>query len=234
MLFVQGSSWAIGLATGIIALVVIYLLKDAIDWKYYLKHPPDLEMPVLNLLKRVPFYKQLHDQDKTTFRHRLALFILAHSFHLQTMAGAEDDDRIEAPEDLKAICSIPAIILLFNQEDYLIRGVEQIVFYRHPFPSPVYKTLHHSEWNAEDKVLIFSIPHLHKGVMEPFVYFDLGMYEWIRANGSVHPNSTNWTQFENEYHVNQAQLVQAIGLPQPDLHAVRQVLDIHASYLKEL
>jgi len=234
MLFVSEAYWSLGLAIGIISLVVIFMLKDAIDWKYYLKHPPQLEPPVLNLLKRVPFYKQLSAEDKVKFQHRLALFILAHQYKFQPIAGAEDDESIEAPEDLKAISSIPAVILLFNQEDYLMRNIDHIVFYRHPFPSPLFKTLHHSEWNEEDKVLIFSIPHLHKGVIEPYIYFDLGMYEWVRVNRSVVPGLYSWSQFEQEHQIGETQLVQAIGLPHPDLNAVRRVFDIHTSYLKEL
>lgn len=234
MLFVDGASWAMGLAVGIVALVIIFMLKDAIDWKYYLKHPPTLEARVLNILGKVPYYKQLSEQDKKIFRQRLALFMLAHEYRMQATAGAEDDERDEAPEDLKAICSIPAIILLFDRDDYLIRNVEQIVFYRHPFPSPMFKVLHHSEWNEEDKVLIFSIPHLYKGVMEPFIYFDLGLYEWMKANRSVVKSGYSWPQFEEKYGITQEQIVLAIGLPQPNLDAVNQVLDIHSSYLKEL
>lgn len=234
MLFVDGASWALGLAIGIIALVAVFLLKDVIDWKYYLRHPPELEKPVLNLLNRVPFYKQLTATGQIKFRHRLALFILAHQFRIQMPAGAEEDESMEAPEDLKALCSIPAIILLFNQEDYLITRVAQVVFYRHPFPSPLFKMLHHSEWNEEDNVLIFSIPHLLKGVTEPFIYFDLGMYEWLRVTGTIRRDLYTWEQFENDRKISQDQMMQAIGLPQPDLHAIRQVLDIHTSYLKEL
>ncbi|MDZ4708245.1 MAG: hypothetical protein SH818_07560 [Saprospiraceae bacterium] len=234
MMFVDGSSWAIGLALGIVALVVIFMLREAIDWKYYLKHPPKLELPVLNFVKKVPYYKQLSEEDKKKFRQRLALFVIAHQYRLQSTAGAEDDERIEAPEDLKAVCSIPAIILLFNQEDYLIPKIEQIVFYRHPFPSPIFNVLHHCEWNEEDKVLVFSIPHLYKGVIEPFIYFDLGLYEWMRAHGAILQEVYTWAQFEEKYQITQAQIVQAIGLPQPDLNAVCQVLNIHRSYLKEL
>jgi hypothetical protein len=234
MLFVDGASWALGLALGIIALVIIFMLKDAIDWKYYLKNPPDLESRVLNILGKVPYYKQLSDPDKKTFRHRLALFMLSHEYRMQATAGAEDDERDEAPEDLKAVCSIPAIMLLFDQEDYLIRKVQQVVFYRHPFPTPMFKSLHHSEWNEEDKVIIFSIPHLYKGVMEPFIYFDLGLYEWMKASGPAVKTGYDWSQFEEKYRITKSQIIQAIGLPQPDLDAVIRVLDIHSSYLKEL
>lgn len=234
MLFVSGSYWSAGLAIGIVSLVAIYMVKDAIDWKYYLKHPPKLEARDLKILDRIPFYKQLNANDRLKFQQRLSLFMIAHQYKFQPIAGADEDESIEAPHDLKVISSIPAVIYLFDQEDYLIRNIEHIVFYRHPFPSPVFKVLHHSEWNEEDKVLIFSIPHLQKGTIEPFIYFDIGMYEWVRANRTLIASPYSWEDFEKKYLVNQAKLELAIGLPNPDLNAVRQVFDIHSSYLKEL
>ncbi|HNR08337.1 MAG TPA: hypothetical protein PKM27_13545 [Saprospiraceae bacterium] len=232
LLFTHHRMWSLGLAVGILALVGIYLLKDLIDWKYYLKHPPRLDKPVLGWLERVPFYRQLSEGDKIRFQQRLALFMLAHEYRVQPLAHASDEEEIQAPEDLKAISSIPAVMLLFNQDEYLIENIERIVFYGHPFPSPSIKELHHSEWNEEDKVLIFSIPHLKKGVLEPFGYFDLGLYEWVRAIKTVPLPSYSWEQFEKEFLIHKSQIGLALGIADPDLHAVRKVYELHRSYIQ--
>jgi hypothetical protein len=232
LLFTHHRMWSLGLALGILALVGIYLLKDLIDWKYYLRHPPRLDKPVLGWLERVPFYRQLSEEDKILFQQRLALFMLAHEYRVQPLAHASDEEAIQAPEDLKAISSIPAVMLLFNHDEYLIENIERIVFYGHPFPSPSIKELHHSEWNEEDKVLIFSIPHLKKGVLEPFGYFDLGLYEWVRAMKTVPQPPYSWEQFENEFLIHKSQIGLALGIADPDLHAVRKVYELHRSYIQ--
>ena len=233
LLFTHHRLWSLGLAIGLLALVVIYLLKEPIDWKYYLKHPPRLDKPVLGWLEKVPFYRQLPEEDKIRFQQRLALFMLAHEYRVQPLAHASEEEAIEAPEDLKAISSIPAVMLLFNRDDYLIENIERIVFYGHPFPSPSMKELHHSEWNEEDKVLIFSIPHLKKGVLEPFGYFDLGLYEWVRAMKTVPLLAYSWEQFEKDFLIHKSQIGLALGTADPDLHAVRKVYELHRSYIQE-
>ncbi|MEO5582179.1 MAG: hypothetical protein ABIR66_05780 [Saprospiraceae bacterium] len=231
MIFISNELWSIGLVASIICLVVLFILKDALDWRYYQKHPPELELKVKTILDQVPFYKHLNQEQKKKFETRLALFIIAHKFKIQpTKRLLDEEDEFEAPDDLKAYCSIPAIILTFEQESYLCPEILQIIFYNHPFPSPAYKILHHSEYNAEDKVLIFSVPHLRKGVLEPYVYFDLGMYEWSRAS-QIQSIGSDWNTFEKTYGIMKVQAEASIGLTAPDIKSVQKVFEVHRSYL---
>jgi hypothetical protein len=230
MIFIQDTIWAIGLALGIILLVGLLMLKDMIDWRYYKHNPPILEPPVLYFLEKNPFYMQLEADQKRKFEQRLALCMIAHDFQVQPSARSGAEDSTEAQEDLKAICSIPAIILTWPQEDFLIPGVERIVLYQHPFPSPRYKSLHTSESDREDKLLIFSIPHLEKGVMEPFTYFDIGLYEWARISGFQSLPISSWDVFYQTYGIGLAEVQMAIGLEKIDLRAATAVMQIHQSY----
>jgi hypothetical protein len=231
MMLSSNEVWSAGLVIGIIGLVAIYMLKDAIDWKYYQKHPPTLEPKVKKILDLVPYYKHLDEEQKKKFNLRLGLFMIAHEFRIQPTRQIQDEeDEFEAPDDLSALGSIPAIILTFDQEKFLCPEIDQVVFYNHPFPSPTYKILHHSEYNAEDKVLIFSVPHLRKGVLEPFMYFDLGMYEWSRACDIKSPGA-QWNSFESTYGILKSQAETSIGLPDPDVEAFQKVFEIHHSYL---
>ncbi|MEP7269696.1 MAG: hypothetical protein ABI844_18915 [Saprospiraceae bacterium] len=234
LMFLVDRDWAIGLGIGIIALVGLYFLKNAIDWNYYLKHPPSLEIPVLKLLLDIPFYRQLNEPDKSKFESRLAMFMIAHEYKMQPKRNSEDDEPMDAPEDLKAICSVPAIMLTLDKEEYLMREIEQIVLYNHPFPSPNYHQLHNSESNKEDKVLIFSLPNLEKGVKEPFTYFDIGMYEWSRISGNIDFTCQNWINFKAIYGIDEEALKLAIGLPLVDLPAVCKVMRVHYSYIHTL
>lgn len=231
MITMDDKRWMIAVALGIVLLVALYFLKDAIDWKYYQKHPPSLELPIVGLLQTIPFYKQLSTENKAKFERRLALFILAREYKVQPSRRSPDDEPSEAAEDIKAICSIPAIILTFYEEDYLIKEVEQVVLYNHPFPSPRYQQIHACESDKEDKLLIFSLPHLEKGVKEPFTYFDVGMYEWARITDNVSYNCVDWERFENTTGVSKRAFDQVIGLPKIDLPAICRVDEIHKSYV---
>lgn len=231
MMFISNELWSIGLVAGIICLVVLFILKNVLDWRYYQKHPPQLELNVKAILDRVPFYKQLNEAQRKKFDIRLALFFITHEYRIQpTKSLIDEEDEFEAPDELKAYSSIPAIILTFEQEDFLCSEIQQIIFYNHPFPTPSYKVLHHSEYNAEDKVLIFSVPHLRKGVLDPHVYFDLGMYEWSRAC-QIQSIGSDWNTFERTYGIVKDQAETSIGLPEPDIESVQKVFEVHRSYL---
>ena len=147
---------------------------------------------------------------------------------------SDDDDETEAPEDLCMISSIPAIILTFHSEDYFIRNVHKVVFYNHPFPSPKFHQRHHSEYDPEDKVLIFSAPHLQAGVLKPNTHFDLGMYEWSKASHIIHQNAS-WESLESTYHFHSTQIELALGLNKKEIEiqSVMQVYDVHNGTSKE-
>lgn len=231
MMYTSGESWSIVLVIGFISLIAIYTLKDAIDWRYYQKHPPVLEDKVKLILSQVPFYKHLDDVKKKKFELRLGLFLKSHEYRIQpTRKAQEDEDEFEAPDELAALASIPAIILTYNQDKFLCPEIDKIIFYNHPFPTPEHKILHHSEWNVEDKVLIFSVPHLRKGNIEPFTYFDLGMYEWSRVC-NLKESGANWISFNHKFGINKEQVIASIGLPEPDVEAVLKVFVLHSSYL---
>ena len=86
MVFWGNQSWVLGIGIGIIGLVSLFFLKDAIDWEYYIKNPPGLEAPILKLLSDIPFYKQLTLQDRSKFEQRLALFMIAHEYKIQPVS----------------------------------------------------------------------------------------------------------------------------------------------------
>ncbi len=234
MVFLYNQTWVLGIGIGLIGLVSLYFLKDAIDWKYYVKNPPMPEPPVVKLLTEIPFYKQLNDLDRDKFQKRLALFMIAHDFKMQPSKRSEEEDATDAPEDIKAICSIPAIILTFYEENFLLKEIEQVVLYNHPFPSPRYHELHSCESNKEDKVLIFSLPHLEKGVKDPFTYFDVGMYEWARISENISYHCIDWNQFAQSQGITKEAYERVIGLAHIDLPAVCRVTEIHQGYLHML
>ncbi len=233
MMLTKNTNWSIGLALGIIVLVGLYTMKESIDWRYYHAHPPKLDSPILKLLAHVPFYKQLDSDHKIKFEQRLSLFMIAHEFQIPARGGADDDAPMEAQEDFKALSSISAILLTFEDDKFLISEIEKVILYHHPFPTPLYQFVHHSELNLEDKMIILSVPHVKKGVFEPLVYFDLSMYEWARSL-RIPSAGGSWETFYKTYGVTKSQLEQSIGLPNPDLDAVQKVFDKHHSYMKLL
>ena len=97
MVFLGNQSWVLGIGIGIVGLVSLFFLKDAIDWKYYIKNPPGLEAPILKLLSDIPFYKQLTLGDKCKFEQRLSLFMIAHEYKMQPTKRSADDEAVNAP-----------------------------------------------------------------------------------------------------------------------------------------
>ncbi|MBL0112655.1 MAG: hypothetical protein IPP42_18180 [Saprospiraceae bacterium] len=230
MIFISDARWSIGMGIGLVSLVAIFMLKDAIDWRYYQKYPPQLDSQIKLLLHHVPFYKQLDDAQQKKFELRLELFKLNHEYRLQPFRNQDEEEEIDAPEDIKYLSSVPAIILTMEDDDYLATQIELLVFYNHPFPSPRYKALHHSESNIEDKLLIFSIPNLRKGVLEPFVFLDIAMYEWAKILGKL-DMTASWENFEASYGLTKSQIEAAIGLTNPDIRAISKLFQVHRSYL---
>ncbi len=160
-----------------VILALVFVLSPQINWYWYKRNPPDLHRSLRKLFElRHPYYQQLPELLRQRFRQRTVLIMTATDFMPQ---GLE-----KVPEDVKAIAASNAALLTLNREDYLFTLFEHVVIYGHPFPSPQFPdTLHASETYEEGQhsTLIFSVQHLVKGTLQPFQYFNVGLYEYVKA-----------------------------------------------------
>lgn len=207
----------------VLILVAIFVLSPQINWYWYQKNPPDLHKSLRKLFElRHPYYQQLPELLRPRFRQRTMLILTATDFMPQ---GLE-----KVPEDVKAIAASNAALLTLNREDFLFPKFEHVVVYAHPFLSPQFPDdLHASETYEEgaNSTLIFSVQHLVKGVLQPFQYFNVGLYEYFKAYritfpGIVFPETGEeiWPALERISGYGREALARYINLDNLDTQAV--------------
>ncbi len=152
-----------------------YVMSPQINWWYYNKFPPDLDAPLRYLInQRSQFYQGLSLEGKKRFRHRMALFMMAHDFDPMVVE--------KVPEDIKAALAANVVHLTFGLPDYLLEHYEKVIIYPSTFPSPQFpKQFHSSEIYEADGVMIFSAQHLMNGFIQPQSYYNSGLHEAVQA-----------------------------------------------------
>jgi hypothetical protein len=167
------------------------MMGPQIDWWWYQRHPPDLPLPLRQMLNnRVAFYQNLTAAEKQKFRHRAALYMEANEFIPKSMEGV--------PPDVKGAvaCSVAQLTLGLN--DFLLNKFEHIVIYGHPFPSPQFPHHWHTcEHQTEDGVVLFSAEQLMPAFLEPTRYFHIGIYEFARVFRYSYPGIKFPESYEN-------------------------------------
>ncbi len=217
----EGSRYAFYMIPFVISLAIAYVFSPQIDWWWYQRRPPDLPAQLRQLINtRFPFYQNLSAEDKTRFRHRMALYMEANEFMPQAMESM--------PADLKGVIAASVVQLTFGQEDYLLNKFEYIVVYPHPFPSPQFpEKWHVSEIYEEDGVVMFSADQLMASFVQPKLYFNIGLYEYARIYRRCYPDvaypelgENIWEQLQEVSGFSKEAIEKWIGLPEPDPLAV--------------
>ncbi len=211
----------------LIITAAIYIFSPQLNWWWYLKHPPEIPIPIRHTFNtQFPYYQSLSPEDKTKFRNRVALYFEANQFMPQ---GAD-----KMPIDVQAAIAASVVWLTFGLEDFRLKKFENIIVYRHPFPSPQYpEHWHSSEYFVEDGVIMFSADHLMKGFFEPKKYFHTGLYEYARVFQFSYPEKEYpkleedpevWAKIEKFSGFKKEGIEEWIGLPVVDLYAIGVVL----------
>jgi len=176
LLMVQNPAvdYAIYISIFFVGLVILYMFSPQVEWWWAQRYPPKPSPNMIKFLKEhFQYFNQLSGADKDKFLLRLNYFIMAKEF--TPKVGKK------VPVPLQTMIAAEGVRVTFGLEDYLIESHERIVIYPHPFPSPAYKKLHHSETFHEDGVLIFAsspVINQFKGIGN---IFNIVLYEWISA-----------------------------------------------------
>jgi len=221
-------SWAVYSIPCIIAVAVMLSLKPQFEWWYYKRNPKDIPPGLRRVFEeRLPTYYQRKSQaDKLLYRKRVFLTHMSIAFRGQ---GFEDD---EIPADLTTLIASQAARVLEHTDQYTLEPFETVVLYKHPFPSPAQpKHWHSSELFEEDGVLLFNLENAIPGILLPQKHFNIVLYEWFRVANRVLQRKAQPIP-EGDWQVMLAELVkqppswvlEAIGLPEVDGDAVKQVL----------
>jgi hypothetical protein len=222
-------SYAMYAIAPLVISTVTFVLSPQINWWWYKRHPLDLTPLMRSYIEQQCwFYKHLNTEEKLKFRQRVAMYTLGNEFMRPAPLNEDVRVRNDVPEDIKVACASCAVQITFNKEDYMLAPFEQIVIYPSPFPSPQYPSnFHTSEMYIQDGVLLFSAEHLVKGVANPDLFFNIGLYEYARVFVHLNPktlfpklNTSNWSDLERISNIPNEAIKQHINLPELDILGV--------------
>ncbi len=208
----------------ILAIIFVFAFKPQIDYFFYNLRKPRLPQELKNVLNRFdPFYQQLHGRIKDEFEIRLQLYLLSKEFISTT------ESKIS--EDVKALIASQHIKLTLGQKKYLYHEYERIALYPHPFLSPKYEDIAHaSETEHDDGLILFSLDHAMKSLVQAGTFFNLSLYEFAQAFIKLHPQLFKQVaEIDDELlaacsYWNIEDIAKQIGLPEINSEAVGLVL----------
>ncbi len=215
----------------IILLALGFVFKPELDWAYYTRYPVDLDGRITELLdvKQPRWYSQLSAPDRLALRQRTALTLMGLDFKPQGLG----DDALPADVEALLAAQVARISIGLSPKLIIPAPFENVVVYKHPFPSPQYpRVFHASELFAEDGVIMLSLHQALPATLDPQEYFNIALYEWARAfelflhgaTAARPPTPTTAEMLDAALGRPGSWVVDAIGLPVVDDLAVAQVL----------
>ena len=207
------------------AIIFVFAFKPQIDYWFYNLRKPKLPSELKGVLKKFdPFYQSLTGSIKEEFEKRLQLYLLSKEFISTT-------ENNKLSEDVKALIAAQHIKLSLGQKEYLYPEYERVAIYSHPFLSPKYEDLAHvSEIEHEDGIILLSMDHAMKSIVQPGSFFNLSLYEYAQAFIKLHPTLfSQSTEIDDETLIacnywNIEDIKKQIGLPDLNTYAVGLVL----------
>lgn len=124
------------------------------------------------LEKHFRFYRNLSEQRKKFFRHRIHTFIENYTF-----IGRND---LEVTEEMKVKIAATAVMLTFGMREYLPDLFEVIIIYPDIFESRN-GDYHKGEFNPAAKAIVFSWKDFQEGIDFDNDNLNLGLHEFAHA-----------------------------------------------------
>ena len=167
---------------GALLFAVAFVFRPELEWAYYRRYPSDLGAPVVKLLEtKLPgYYARLSEGERLALRQRTELTASGLDFKPQTQ------EATTLPADFAALLAIQLARLTvgLSPKHTIPQPFEIVVVYRHPFPSRQFpEHVHNSELYEEDGVVLLSLHQALPAAMDPSEYFNIALYEWVRACG---------------------------------------------------
>jgi hypothetical protein len=167
----------------VVLLVFLYVFYGEIDFWWQKKYPIPLDNKIKEwLINYLPYYNHLDDQNKTEFEKRLSLYVDVREFKV---VGYKEVDDV--PFDIKNILASQAVKLSLGHIDFLIKDLDRIYLYKHPFPSPKYQFLHTYETDIIDGVIILSLEQALPGIVNPKSYYNITLHAFAEAFVHLNP-----------------------------------------------
>ncbi len=223
------NSGSVGVAEVLIptvALVVIYLSHPQMDFWWLKRNTPPLDSKMKEwLVKYSPYYNHIDSNQKALFEKRLFLYVEGREFK-----SVGSKELREVPYDIKAIISSQAVKMLLGREDFLLKDMDRIYMYKHPFPSPKFQFLHSVEPNLEDGVIIFSLEQGLSGIVNPIQHYNVVLHGYAKSFIENHPSIKfpdvdhyGWTRLELINGIFSERILKTLGFEAIDLLTVHIV-----------
>ena len=203
------------LAISLLILVIAYTFQFQIDQLMIRGVPQKLDGDMRSMLRHTaPHFFKMTVLQQQMAEDRMSRWVIKKDFH--------NKNEQDAPEDVKYILAWYAILLTIHQEDFRYDAVDRIVFYHHPFLSPLHPDdVHIAEVEPEDGTLIISVPHLIRGHMEKGLY-NVALHAMAQAYAICYikepiqwPDDI-WDQLEAISSIPRDRIEAYIGLPLDD------------------
>ena len=205
------ASWAV---IPLISLVLIYLFQPQIDYWWLNKRPVEIDENVLKLIAKTnENYRTLSEEWKDEFHKRLLLYVNARSFSAK---GMEKDSDV--PYDIKFMIAQIPVFLTLKEKDFLLKGIDRIILYKHAFPSPRYRFLHTAETHNEDGVVLFSLEHAEAAFFHPDQFYNVAWHAFAESymilrgvNYFPETDDLVWTRIEEISGLDKDKIIKTIG-----------------------
>ncbi len=199
----------------LLILVIAYVFQYQIDQLMIRAVPQTLDPDMRHMLvATAKQFREMPVPNKKMAEDRMVRWIMKKEFI--------NKNEQDAPDDVKYMLAWYAILLTMHQKTFLYEGVDRIVFYHHPFLSPMYTDdVHIAEVEQEDGTMIISVPHLIKGHMEKGMY-NIALHAMAEAYAIAYMKEKIvwpediWEQLEAMSTIAKEKLDAYIGLPVND------------------
>jgi len=204
-----------------IGLVLLYLFSPQIDWQWYKRNPPQMSQEMrLMFNQKSKFYQPLSADEKTRYRDRIGLYLMANDF--MPMGAFKEGDGV--PMDIRTFIAAAAVRLSFGKEDFLMSKFERIIVYPGAFPSPQYpENYHASEIYEEDGVVMLSANHIMEVFFQPTQFYNVAIHEYSKVFMKSYKEWENpqvgenfWEELEQISGMSKDYIHQFINLPEID------------------
>lgn len=210
----------------VVLLTILYISYGQIDYWWLKKNPMPLDERIIKWLSDyLPYYNNLETPNKDLFEKRLGLYVEAREFKL--IGNKELND---VPFDVKNILASQAVRLCLGLEDFLIKDLDRIYVYKHPFPSPRFQFIHTYEIDVEDGVIILSLEQAINGIIQPHKYYNITLHAFAEAFVHLHPqyqyplvDSYGWDKISEISGINKEIIIATCGYENLDLLPVHIV-----------
>jgi len=218
------SSAIIYIVIPITFLVLIYLFSPQIDYWWFSRNPVELDDKLISMLNKVnPRYAVLSQEEKIEFNNQLFLFTEGRAYSAKGM----ETDNDNVPYDIKMMISQIPTTMTFRRTEKDFKDWERIVLYKHPFPSPRYKFLHTMETFAEDGIVILSLEHVEKAIVQRGEHYDVAWHAYAEAFIKSNPTENYpdlpkdvWDRIERICPQDKRTITNTLGFKEVDAMAV--------------